>query len=84
MQTPLAGACLRPLGHLSGTRLIQGKAPEAQALSSDKALFPRMSSTQVHAERCGNKTAECRASRTQPVQDVLQRFTVMEQGRWQT
>jgi len=32
MIASLAGACLRPLGHLSGTRLIHGNAPEAQGL----------------------------------------------------
>lgn len=32
MTASLAGACLRPLGHLSGTRLIQGKPAEAQGL----------------------------------------------------
>lgn len=59
-EMPLAGACLRPLGHLSGTRLIQGKAAEAQGLSGSAGNFPQSE----------HRAGSCRTAREQS--DILQ------------
>lgn len=66
--SPLAGACLRPLGHLSGTGLIQGESLEAQGLLCPTPNFPQTASLQVRAEPWGNKRSTRCGMRTNLVQ----------------
>lgn len=66
--SPLAGACLRPLGHLSGTGLIQGHSLETQGLLCPALHFPQTAYLQVRAEPWGNKRSPRDAVRTNLVQ----------------